>query len=100
MPTYEYKCKKCGNTFEKFQQITEEPIKNCKICDGKVYRLISKNGNFVLKGSGFYSIDYRNNNYKSEKKRLTNPKKEEQDKKELPKNLKSEIRDEKQKKSQ
>jgi len=97
MPTYEYKCKKCGNTFEKFQSITADPIKNCKSCDGEVYRLISKNGNFILKGNGFYSTDYRNNNYKSEKKRLTSSKKEEQDKKELPKNLKSETKQKKEK---
>lgn len=93
MPTYEYKCKQCGNTFEKFQSITENPIKNCKKCGGEVYRLISKNGNFILKGSGFYRTDYHhNNNYKSEKKKLDSPiKKEEQEKKELPKNLESET---------
>jgi putative FmdB family regulatory protein len=97
MPTYEYKCKKCGNTFEKFQSITENPIKNCKKCEGEVYRLISKNGNFILKGSGFYRTDYHhnNNNYKSEKKKEDSPikpiKKEEPEKKELPKNLESET---------
>jgi len=95
MPTYEYKCKQCGNTFEKFQSITDNPIKNCKKCEGEVYRLISKNGNFILKGSGFYRTDHHhnnNNNYKSEKKIEANPiKKEEQEKKELPKNLESET---------
>jgi putative FmdB family regulatory protein len=94
MPTYEYKCKECGNTFEKFQSITENPIKNCKKCGGEVYRLISKNGNFILKGSGFYCTDHHhnNNNYKSEKKKEASPiKKEEQEKKELPKNLESET---------
>jgi putative FmdB family regulatory protein len=94
MPTYEYKCKKCGNTFEKFQSITENPIKNCKKCEGEVYRLISKNGNFILKGSGFYCTDHHhnNNNDKSEKKREASPiKKEEQEKKELPKHLESET---------
>jgi len=77
MPTYEYKCKKCGNTFEKFQSITADPIKSCKTCNGEVYRLISKNGNFILKGGGYYSTDNRSNNYKSEKKRLTASSKEE-----------------------
>ena len=95
MPTYEYKCKQCGNTFEKFQSITESPIKNCKKCEGEVYRLISKNGNFILKGSGFYRTDHHhnnNNNYKSENKIEASPiKKEEQEKKELPKNLESET---------
>jgi len=71
MPTYEYKCKKCGNTFEKFQSIKEEPIKKCKICGGEVYRLISKNGNFILKGSGYYSTDNRSSSYKSEKKKIS-----------------------------
>ena len=90
MPTYEYKCKKCGNTFEKFQSITEDPIKKCKSCGGDVYRLISKNGNFILKGSGYYSTDNRSSNYKPEKKRLTASKK-----KEPSKNSKSEIKEKK-----
>ena len=93
MPTYEYKCKKCGNTFEKFQSITEDPIKKCKSCGGDVYRLISKNGNFILKGSGYYSTDNRGSNYKPEKKRLTASKK-----KEPSKNSKSEIKEKKEKK--
>jgi len=92
MPTYEYKCKKCGNIFEKFQSITEDPIKKCKNCDGEVYRLISKNGNFILKGSGYYSTDNRSSNYKPEKKRLTASKKEEPSK-----NSKSEIKEKKEK---
>ena len=92
MPTYEYKCKKCGNIFEKFQSITEDPIKKCKSCGGEVYRLISKNGNFILKGSGYYSTDNRNGSYKPEKKRLTASKKEEPSK-----NSKSEIKEKKEK---
>ncbi|GAJ19824.1 unnamed protein product, partial [marine sediment metagenome] len=40
-------------------------------CGGEIYRLISKNGNFILKGSGYYSTDNRNGSYKSEKKRLS-----------------------------
>ena len=92
MPTYEYKCKKCGEIFEKFQSITEDPIKKCKNCDGEVYRLISKNGNFILKGSGYYSTDNRSSNYKPKKKRLTASKKEEPSK-----NSKSEIKEKKEK---
>ncbi len=90
VPTYEYKCKKCGNTFEKFQSIAAAPIKKCKKCGGEVYRLISKNGNFILKGNGYYSTDNRSNNYKPEKKRLTASKKEKPSK-----NLKSEIKEKK-----
>ena len=95
MPTYEYKCKKCGNTFEKFQSITADPIKNCKNCDGEVYRLISKNGNFILRGSGYYSTDNRNSSYKSEKKRLAASSIEGQKKKEISKKPDSKIKEKK-----
>jgi len=97
MPTYEYKCKKCGNVFEKFQSITAKPIKKCQSCDGEVYRLISKNGNFILKGSGYYSTDNRNSNYKSEKKRLTTSSIEGQEKKEIPKKTDSKTKEKKDK---
>ena len=95
MPTYEYKCKKCGNTFEKFQSISANPIKKCKSCDGEAYRLISKNGNFILKGSGYYSTDNRSNNYKSEKKRLAASSIEGQEKKEISKKSDSNIKEKK-----
>ncbi len=66
MPTYDYKCKKCGHLFEKFQNITEEPLKKCpkKGCKGTVQRVISKGAGFIFKGSGFYITDYRSDSYK------------------------------------
>lgn len=67
MPTYEYKCKKCGYEFEKFQSITEEPLKICPKCKGEAFRLISKNCNFILKGSGYYSTDNRKSSTPKEK---------------------------------
>jgi len=83
MPTYEYKCKNCGCTFEKFQSINDSPITRCKICNGNVYRLISKNVSFILKGSGFYSTDNPKTKRKTEKKKVsTDPKKEESKSKE------------------
>lgn len=69
MPTYEYQCNKCNYKFEKFQSITAAPLRDCPKCDGEVIRLISKNGNFILKGSGYYSTDNRKSN--SPKERLT-----------------------------
>jgi len=93
MPTYEYKCKKCGNIFEKFQSITADPIEKCKSCDGEVYRLISKNGNFILKGSGYYSTDNRNSSYKSEKKKLSTSQIERQEKKETSKKPDTKIKE-------
>ncbi len=66
MPTYEYKCKKCGYRFEEFQNISDKPLTKCpkKDCTGKVVRIISAGGGFLFKGSGFYSTDYRSDSYK------------------------------------
>ena len=58
MPTYDYKCDKCGHTWELFQSITADPVKTCPECKKrKVRRLISQTS-FVLKGSGWYVTDY------------------------------------------
>ena len=97
MPTYEYKCKGCGNTFEKFQSITDKPISHCERCEGRVYRLISKNVNFILKGSGFYSTDNRNNNRTTEKRKLPTSPKTEKNKKEISKETESKIKEKKSK---
>jgi putative FmdB family regulatory protein len=58
MPTYEYKCTSCGIEFERFQKISDDPIKTCPECDGEVQRLISTGGGLVFKGPGFYATDY------------------------------------------
>lgn len=60
MPTYEYKCKECGNEFEYFQSMKEEPLSVC-LCEkkGKVERLISMGSGIIFKGSGFYVTDYK-----------------------------------------
>ncbi len=57
MPIYEYKCSKCGETFEAFQKINDNPLTSCKFCHGRVERLISQSS-FQLKGSGWYLTDY------------------------------------------
>ena len=56
MPIYEYQCAKCGE-FEVSQRITEDSLKRCPTCRGKVKKLIS-NTSFQLKGSGWYQTDY------------------------------------------
>ena len=57
MPIYEYQCMKCGEIFEAFQKITDEPLSQCKFCQSKVEKLIS-HSSFQLKGSGWYLTDY------------------------------------------
>jgi putative FmdB family regulatory protein len=50
MPTYEYKCEKCGKHWDTEQKITDKPLKQCPRCKAKsAKRLISPN-NFILKG--------------------------------------------------
>jgi putative FmdB family regulatory protein len=60
MPTYDYKCKKCGHTFEHFQGMSEDPLKKCPKC-GKnaLQRLIGAGAGIIFKGSGFYITDYK-----------------------------------------
>ncbi len=60
MPTYEYRCKACGHEFERFQKISDRPVRTCPECKKRrVERLISTGGGVVFKGSGFYATDYR-----------------------------------------
>ncbi len=57
MPIYEYLCASCGEVFEVFQKIHDEPVNECKFCRGRVEKLISHTS-FQLKGSGWYLTDY------------------------------------------
>ncbi|MDI6786012.1 MAG: zinc ribbon domain-containing protein [bacterium] len=76
MPTYEYSCNYCGNLFEELQNILSEPVANCPSCSSKAKRLISKNVNFVFKGPGFYTTEYRSEDYKKKVKEEKEPAKE------------------------
>ena len=64
MPTYEYKCLKCGLRFDVIQSMQDAPLKKCKECHGKVKRLIGSGAGIIFKGSGFYCTDYRSDSYK------------------------------------
>jgi len=59
MPTYEYECKKCGNPFELFQNMTDAPVEICPQCGGEVRRLPGAGAGVIFKGSGFHANDYR-----------------------------------------
>ncbi len=72
MPTYEYSCQKCGQNFEAFQSMRDEPFRECpkNLCrlpkwgHGKVKRLLGTGAGLIFKGSGFYITDYRSDSYK------------------------------------
>jgi putative FmdB family regulatory protein len=75
MPTYEYRCEKCGHEFEAFQTISEPPVEKCPLCSGKVKRIISGGAGLIFKGTGFYITDHRSSEYKAaaEKERAEKP---------------------------
>jgi putative FmdB family regulatory protein len=56
MPTYDFRCTKCGEDFEYYQSFSDEPLKKHPGCGGKVTKVMSAAG-IVLKGSGFYKTD-------------------------------------------
>ncbi|MGQ0850156.1 MAG: FmdB family zinc ribbon protein [Actinomycetota bacterium] len=58
MPTYEYRCEKCGNNFEVFQSFTARPLRQHQECGGRVEKVFHPRG-VVFKGSGFYVTDSR-----------------------------------------
>ncbi len=57
MPLYEYRCRKCGRRVEKIQKFSDEPLKTCESCGGKLERLISPPA-IQFKGTGWYVTDY------------------------------------------
>ncbi len=71
MPTYEYECLGCGINFEAFQKMSDDALKECPQCKGKVKRLISSGAGLIFKGSGFYATDYKNKSTFSNNKKET-----------------------------
>ncbi len=57
LPVYEYVCKKNGHAFEVVQSMSDEPIKKCEVCGGKVERVLFAPA-IHFKGSGFHNTDY------------------------------------------
>ena len=64
MPTYEYRCRSCGEEFEKFQRMSDEPVAECPACGTAAERRLSGGAGLIFKGSGFYITDYRGEGYK------------------------------------
>ena len=56
MPIYEYRCGN-GHTFEVFQNMSDDPVPTCEVCEAPVERVFHPVA-VHFKGSGFYSTDY------------------------------------------
>ncbi len=92
MPTYDYKCTQCGHEFELFQSMSEDHIKNCPECEGKVRRLVSGGSGLIFKGSGFYLTDYVKRKEKEKPSSEKNGKEKKKTKTDSPKEKKTESK--------
>ncbi len=59
MPTYDYKCPKCGTVFEVVHKMSERHVAKCPKCGTKAERQLSGGHGIVFKGTGFYETDYK-----------------------------------------
>jgi putative FmdB family regulatory protein len=64
MPTYEYRCRKCGHQFEVFHGMRDDAPRRCPKCRGRAQRVPAGGAGLLFKGSGFYITDYRSRTYK------------------------------------
>ena len=64
MPTYEYRCKECGNELEIVQSFTDDALTTCEACGGPLRKVFGNVG-IAFKGSGFYKTDSRGSSSKS-----------------------------------
>jgi len=58
VPTYEYRCKSCGEELEVVQSFTDDPLTECPACGGALRKVFGSIG-ITFKGSGFYKTDSR-----------------------------------------
>ena len=58
MPTYEYRCKDCGQELEVVQSFTDDALTTCEACGGNLRKVFGSVG-IAFKGSGFYKNDSR-----------------------------------------
>jgi putative FmdB family regulatory protein len=57
LPLYEYRCTRCGHSFDKIQKFIDEPESACPECGGELMRPLSAPA-FQFKGAGWYVNDY------------------------------------------
>ncbi|HEY8525345.1 MAG TPA: FmdB family zinc ribbon protein [Acidimicrobiales bacterium] len=58
MPTYEYRCRDCGQHLEVVQSFRDDPLTECPNCKGLLKKVFQPIG-IAFKGSGFYKTDSR-----------------------------------------
>ena len=72
MPIYGYRCSNCGHQFEIQQRMSDEPLKVCPKCQGKLTKVLYPTG-VIFKGSGFYTTDYKGSGKAAESANSSSP---------------------------
>lgn len=62
VPIYEYRCSDCGHKLEALQKISDPKLTTCPECGKESLTKLVSASAFVLKGSGWYVTDFRDNN--------------------------------------
>jgi putative FmdB family regulatory protein len=57
MPTYEYRCRDCGHTFDAVQAMVDDALTVCPVCGGELRKVFAPPA-ISFKGSGFYATDH------------------------------------------
>ena len=71
MPIYAYRCNLCNFSKDILQKLSDKHLVICPECgENSFVRQLTAAG-FVLKGSGWYVTDFKNDQKKEEKKRVT-----------------------------
>lgn len=60
MPTYHYKCFNCGKELEIFQNMKDDPLKNCPGCLLSTLDRLIFPSTFILSGKGWFKDGYSN----------------------------------------
>jgi len=57
MPTYEYRCRDCGHSFDIVQKMSDDALTHCPECGGDLRKVFAPPA-ISFKGSGFYATDH------------------------------------------
>ena len=57
MPTYEYRCRDCGHSFDIVQKMSDDKLTHCPECGGELRKVFTAPA-ISFKGSGFYATDH------------------------------------------
>jgi putative FmdB family regulatory protein len=73
MPIYAYKCSSCGHGADVMQKLADAPLTVCPACGQPHFAKQLTAAGFQLKGSGWYSTDFKNGSKGGKKETTDTP---------------------------